>query len=108
MAETDYLTTPEQVYNRFRDAVTQLALASENMARNANVYEQRIGAEYFNKFKAVPEQGEELTEEQEAYNENIDFLAEETLEMVVLYNNLRDNFLTPGNMVQMGQKRNDL
>lgn len=107
MAQTDFLPTPNQVFNGGRDRVTALAQIIASYEEWSATYEARIGLQYFEQFKAVAAPGQELTEAEIAYNADIDWMGQKTLEMVTLWNSLRDNFLTPGNKITIGQMRTD-
>lgn len=107
-AEVVLLPTPDQVFNRGRDHISQLGMLSTRFAEWADTYEQRIGADYFNQFKWVADEGEVLTPAEEEYNAQIDYMAEWTLQMVGLYNTLRDEFLTPHVQQVIGKMRTDV
>lgn len=104
MATTQHLTPPERVYNSWRDEITAFSQVLNRLREKANTYEQRIGADYFNLFKypnPLPD-----SPEQEA-NNDIQWLSDQTLEMVNFFNRL-DAFMDAANLAVLGRQRTDL
>lgn len=99
-------TTPEQFASIGLDIITQWQQDTERLMQFASVYEARGGANQFNNAKRVAPEGGTLSEEDEAYNAELDRLASKALEVVTHHNELM-SWLDAGRKVRIALLRTD-
>lgn len=97
------MTTPEQFHYLGRDFITQFAQLVERINAYAATYESRGGAAIFTDAKHT---GEDLTEQQLAENAILDKLADDTLAIIYLRNDL-DTFMDATKRATVARLRSD-
>lgn len=82
------MSTPHEFATRGVTLLTQWAQITEQLMTYAPVYEARGGGNIFEDAKIEPEEGQQLTPEDVAYNESLDEAAAAALDVVVHHNEL--------------------